>query len=121
MLRKLKHFAIRYAALRVPALLMALLMIPVILWILFTSHTQAQDIYLIPALVPFAWLLLLYAMLSLFPAIPDRASRELPWYERFPIAWRRGLYGVLAVMMLLVTLSLVVITLQLMGAWRRMY
>jgi hypothetical protein len=121
MLRQLKHFALRYAALRLPALLLAVLMVPVIAWILFTSDTQAQDMYLIPALVPFAWLLLLFAMLSLFPAIPDRAARDLPWHQRFPVAWRRGLYALLAGLMLMVTLGLLVITLQLLGAWRRMY
>jgi hypothetical protein len=121
MLRHLKHFAIRYAAWRVPSLILALLMIPVILWILFTSASQAQDIYLIPALVPFAWLLLLYALLSLFPAIPERASGELRWPARIRIAAKRGLYAILALLMLAVTLALIIITLQLLGAWRRMY
>lgn len=121
MLEHLKRFAERFAILRCPALILSLLSLPLPVWIVLTSESHAQDIYLIPAVLMFIWLLLLYAFLSLFASVPERAPRDASVILRFRSGLRRAVYYTLALFMLLVSAALVMTTAQLIGAWVRMY
>jgi len=121
MLEQLKHFANKLAVLRIPSLVLALLVLPILIGIITTSDSPSQEIYLIPALILFVWLLLLYSFLSLFAEIPRTLQGSNPWPVRVRAAIKRGLYYVVAVFMLLITNALVITSLQLFGAWWRMY
>lgn len=121
MLEQLKHFANRLAVLRIPSLVLALLVLPLLMWIIINSASPSQEVYLIPALILFVWLLLLYSFLSLFAEIPQALEGSNPWSARVRAAIKRGLYYVVAVCMLLITNALLITSLQLFGAWWRMY
>ena len=121
MLEQLKHFANKLAVLRIPSLLLAMSVLPLLIWIITASGSQSQEIYLIPALILFVWLLLLYSFLSLFAEIPQALQGSQPWSARVPAAIKRGLYYVVAAFMLLITSALLITSLQLFGAWWRMY
>jgi cytochrome b561 len=121
MLEQLKHFANKLALLRIPSLVLAVLVLPVLMWIITASDSPSQDIFLIPALILFVWLLLLYSFLSLFAEIPPIVPASSPWQVRAGAAIKRGLYYLVAVCMLLITNALLITSLQLFGAWWRMY
>ncbi len=121
MLEQLKHVANKLAALRTPSLLLALLVMPVLIWIIAAPGSPSQEIYLIPTLILFVWLLLLYSFLSLFAEIPPVLQGSNPWSARMRATIKRGLYYVVAVFMLLITNALLITSLQLFGAWWRMY
>ncbi len=121
MLEQLKHFANTLAVLRIPSLLLAVLVLPIVVWIITASGSQSQEIYLIPAVILFVWLLFLYSFLSLFAEIPQALQGNNPWSARVRTAIKRGLYYFVAVFMLLITNALLITSLQLFGAWWRMY
>ena len=121
MLEKLKDLAAKFSALRIPALILALPLMFLLAWILMTSNSRQQDIYLIPALLLFIWLLLLFSFLSLFAQVPAPAAVHQSWFNRMKAGLMRAFYYLVALFMLAVTAALLLTSMQLAGAWLRMY
>lgn len=121
MLEKLQELARRYMGARPWMLVLALLSLCSAVWILMTSDRQAEDVGLIPAMLLFAWATMFHSFLNLFACVPPQAVAEENFGKRLTAIFKRGAYYMFAFLMALVTLLLVVTTLQMLGAWRTMY
>ncbi|MEX1196492.1 MAG: hypothetical protein WEB57_01345 [Pseudohongiellaceae bacterium] len=120
MLIRLQTLARRFAVLRKPLLTGCLVMPPVILWLLAGPGGGGDDRALIPAILFFAWLLLLYTALTLFARVPE-PDVEAGWWQRQKTRLVRFLYGVLAVLVTVLAIATVVTTWQLASAWVYLY
>lgn len=122
MLIRLQSFARRFAGLRKPVLAGCLVMPPVILWLLARSDGSSDDTALIPAILFFVWLLLLYTALTLFARAPGPDDdREAGWWRRQKTRLVRFLYTVLALLLGVLAVATLVTTWQLASAWVYLY
>lgn len=120
MLVLFERFANRLQGLKWPAVAGLIMMVMITVWVLAGAPAQLQDRWLIPSVLVSVWLLLLASGLNMFARVPAMAELQAPWWSRVKARLHRGLYHLFAWFMLLVSLSLVVVTFQLAGAWLRM-
>lgn len=120
MLVLFERFAARHQGLKWPAALGLIIMLVITLWVLAGAPAALQDRWLIPAVLAAVWLLLLVSGLNMFARVPAMATADMSWWTRFKSRLHRGMYHLFAWFMLLVSLSLIVVTFQLTGAWMRM-
>ena len=121
MLEQLKRFADKLRVFKTPALLLSLLTLLALAWIVINSSSQGDDIYLIPVLVLFIWSLLAFSFLSLFAHIPQHAEDKSSKLDKIITGLKRGFYYLFAIALILVTNALILTSVQLFGAWLRMY
>jgi len=121
MLERVKRIAICLTPIRKWVLLLALVALGAMAYVLSTSQTQAEDIYLIPTLVLFIWSLTVYSFLGVFSNIPPLAISGETFLRRLALRARRFFYYVLLAVFGGISLFLVVTSWQLAGAWRMMY
>ena len=84
---------------------------------IFGIDPIAKDVYLIPILIGLLWSLLLYSFVGLFQEIPATASPKESFVQRFKARFRRGLYWLLGLFTVVVSISVVVVTIRLFGVW----
>lgn len=121
MLERLKRIAVRLAPIRKWVLLLAIVALGAIAYVLSTSQTQAEDIYLIPTLVLFIWSLTVYSFLGVFSNIPPMPISGQTLLRRLLMRVKRFFYYVLLTLFAAMSLFLVITSWQLAGAWRMMY
>lgn len=120
MLIRLQRFARRFAGLKKPVLAGCLIMPAVILWLLTRSDGSGEDTGLIPAILFFVWLLLLYTALTLFARVPE-PDGQAGWWQRQKTALARFLYTVLALLLAVLAIATLITTWQLASAWVYLY
>lgn len=121
MLERLQELARRYLRARPWMLALAVLSLGAGTWILMTSGDQAEDVAFIPAMLLFAWAIMLHSFLNLFAHVPPRVEPGRKFGMQLTARLKRGVYYMFAVLMAVVSLLLLVTTLQMLGAWRAMY
>lgn len=120
MLIRLRQFALRFAWLRRPLLLGCLLMPFVIAILVFGSDGNSEDVALMPAVVLLVWLLLLHTALTVFRDVPVPRPED-GWWQRRKTCLARALYGVLALLVMMITLAVLITSYQLVSAWVYLY
>ncbi len=121
MLIRLQYIAHRLSALRKPLLIGCLLMPLVILWLALTGSGGSNgDQALIPAILFFAWLLLLNTALTLFADVPELRP-DMSWWQRQKVEAVRALYWLLALLVVGIAAATLVTTWQLASVWVYMY
>lgn len=121
MLENLQELARRYMRARPWMLVLTMLSLIAATWILMTSGDQAEDIAFIPAMLLFAWATMFHSFLNLFAHVPPRPEPGGRFGKQLTARLKRGAYYMFAVLMAVVSLLLLVTTLQMLGAWREMY
>ena len=105
--------------LKVPVFIALLLMCGVSAWVILVAPVGVQDRWLIPVILLTLWFLLSGSCLSLFAEVPAADYTQPGWIARLRKKFIRLIYHLLAWFMLVVSLSLLVISFQLMMAWMR--
>ncbi len=121
MLERMQGHARRWLPWRPLLILLALLSLGAALAVLLTSASQAEDVYLIPALVLFLWCLMLHAFLTLFAQVPAPVVMTLPWQTRMLMRCKRAFYYLFLGLFAVLSALLLFTSWQLAGAWRMMY
>lgn len=121
MLTRLQRQASRFAGAAKPLLALSALVLAGIGVLLAGPSAAQREIFLIPALLVFVWLLLAFAFIQLFVSVPDLPPAGSGWLKRMSVSIRRGFYYLFAVLMLGVSIAVLVITFQLTMAWIRSY
>ena len=121
MLERLQELARRFVGARPWMFALAVLSLGAATWILITSGDQADDIALIPAMLLFAWATMLNSFLNLFAHVPPRVQHGGKFGKQLTARLKRGAYYMFATMMAVMSVLLLVTTLQMLGAWRTMY
>ncbi|MDP1932663.1 MAG: hypothetical protein Q8L60_14510 [Gammaproteobacteria bacterium] len=121
MLERLQALARRYVRARSWLLVLAVLSFSAGAWILAMSSNQAEDIALIPTMLLFAWAIMLHSFLSLFAHVPPRVQPDMTFGRRLTARLKRSAYYMFTILTAMVSLLLLVTTLQMAGAWRTMY
>jgi hypothetical protein len=84
---------------------------------LFDSGLLPGDDWLIPALVGLCWSLTLYSLSTLFSEVPPPADSGSAWRVRLSVTVRRGLLWLLALLMIVLSIALLILSYQLLRTW----
>jgi len=121
MLESLQTYARRFYAARQPLLLLILATLAGLALILLFSGSHTQDMLMIPLLLLFIWVTMLFSCINLFAHVPRPANEETGWLSRLGRKLKRSVFYLFALIFLLISVGLVVTTFQLVMVWVRMY
>jgi hypothetical protein len=74
-------------------------------YLLVVGDTATSDFYLMPSVVVFMWSSTLYIMIVSFPNVPVSPSKDLTWFKRVVIRFKRLGYHLLSYVFLLVSVA----------------
>jgi len=121
MLDKLQKIALALRPLSRVFLIVAMLGLCFGVYVLLVSSSQADDLYLIPALILFTWATMARSFVNLFAHVPLRASNEMAFSKRVKTRLSRALYYCFFLLFAIATGFLLLTSWQLSSAWRMMY
>lgn len=110
-LQRIATFLHRFQSL---LLLLAIAGFIVLVTSFFDNPWIDPDQWLIPSLAFTLWALVLFSLSSLFHAVPAPADASMGWRERLSRRLRRGGLWILGLMFVLLSLSLLMLTYQLL-------
>ena len=84
---------------------------------IFSVIEADRDYYLIPSVVGTMWAMLLFAFITGFQVIPDRAPANGSFTERITAQIARGSYWILAILTGVASLAAVSLTFRLLVIW----
>lgn len=113
MIERLQRIASLLSGLRLPILLLAMLFLGLFVFSLFQQGTDRESAML-PALVGFLWAVLLYSFSRLFAEVPERPQPQHGWRQRLSLRLRRWLMSIIAILVILLTLAVLVLSWQLL-------
>lgn len=76
------------------------------------------DIYLIPSILGFIWSGLFYFMVSTFASVPQQPARDTQFIEKIKVRFKRGIYYVLSIIFVVLTVAMVSLSFKMAGIWR---
>ena len=72
-----------------------------------------RDPVMLPALAAFLWAVLLHSFANLFARVPERPQAHHAWQKRLSLRIRRWAMSIIAIMVMLLTLAVLVLSYQL--------
>ncbi len=84
---------------------------------LFVDGTE-KDIYLIPCIVSVLWSLICWLILSFFPNVPSRVSKQQRFTVRIKNTIVRGIYYLILLVFFILSVLVLVLTFKLLNVWR---
>lgn len=121
MIERLEKFASQFYWLKPFLLVLAGLSLITSLVVTLSANSLADDVWLIPALLLFCWCCITYSVLCLFVSVPAKADRNSGRWKRMKIATVRGIFFLLALLTVILTLALLYMSYLLLRIWMRSY
>lgn len=122
MIDKLRLLALKVQWFKSVALVIGLASVILIAYILIGNADSSQYDYLhIPSVIALLWSGLIYWLLYTFPGVPDKASKEIGFFKRFVINFKRFLYFVLAIVAFATSAGILVLTIRGLNVWLQSY
>lgn len=117
MIERLQRIATILARFRLPIFILAGFSLLVLILSVLDNPLLDDDTLLMPAILGFCWALMLYSTAELFQAVPDRADAEEALRRRIQVRIRRGILWILAVLTLVSSAALFVLSYQILRVW----
>lgn len=117
MIERLQRIATFLERLRLLIAIIAGLSIVFVLLSLVENPWLADDELLIPSILGFCWAATLYSISMLFAVVPEKPKAEAGLRDRLSYKLRSAGLWVLALLIVTLTLSVVVLSFQLLRAW----
>lgn len=86
-------------------------------YVIFSIQGDVQDIYLIPTTLCLLWSLSCWLMLSFLPNVPSKISQQHSFILRLKNGIVRSGYYLFALIFILLTVLIMVLTIKLLGVW----
>ena len=114
MIERLQKFAKVLSRIRYILLLLAGTCAVLTLLSLIDNPWLADDRWLLHSFMGFLWVLMLYTASEVFPRLPPAVASAENWRQRLSYRLRRGMMWLLAVLFLSLTVSLILLSYQLL-------
>ncbi len=98
--------------------MIGLVFLSVFLGSIFGLRGLESDIYLIPSILGIIWSAQFFFLVSTFPSIPPRPTKGTKFFARVKVRVKRGMYHVLGVVFILLTIAVVLLSFKMVGVWR---
>lgn len=79
------------------------------------------DVFLIPSFLGVLWSLLLISITSIFPNVPTIPNSDDKLFTRIKIRLKRGLYYILGLLFVILSIAIIFFSLKMFGIWRGDY
>ena len=79
------------------------------------------DVFLIPSVLGVIWSLLLISIITVFPNVPSKPSSDDKFFKRLKIRLKRGMYHLLGILLLILSITIILLSLKTFGIWRADY
>ena len=79
---------------------------------------MSDDVYLIPGVLGVIWAALFFTLISIFPYVPARPARDTALLAKLKIRIKRGLYYILGVLLIVLTMAVIFISFRMLVIWR---
>jgi hypothetical protein len=73
---------------------------------------------LIPSLLGSLWSAIYFILLTIFPSVPSIPGKEVNLFTRIKIRFQRGMYYLLGITLVVLTIAIFFLSLKLLGIWR---
>jgi hypothetical protein len=73
---------------------------------------------LIPSLLGSLWSAIYFILLTIFPSVPSIPGKEVNLFTRIKIRFQRGMYYLLGITLVVLTIAIFCLSLKLLGIWR---
>ena len=117
MIERFKRIATILKRFRLIVILCAFFSFFMMLLSFFQDRWVNGEFWLIPSLLTFGWSLLFFSMGELFASAPGLPEKQASWTSKVSNAIRRAGYKILAIIALVVCLSLIILSYQLLRTW----
>jgi len=122
MIDKLRSLALKIQWLKPVTLVIGLAAITLIAYLLIAKAGSSQYDHLhIPSVIALLWAGVTYWLLYTFPGVPEKPGRELGFFKRLGINFKRGCFFVLAVLAIAITAGSLMITIRGLSVWLQSY
>jgi hypothetical protein len=88
-----------------------------ILTILDVSGFDTEAL-LIPSLLGALWSAMYFILLTIFPSVPSSPGKDVKLFTRIKIRFQRGMYYLLGITLVVLTIAIFFLSLKLFGIWR---
>jgi len=78
----------------------------------------SSDIYLIPSVLGVIWSALFFFLVSTYSYIPPKPTNGTKFFFRVKVHFKRGIYHVLGVVFILLTIAVISLSFKMLGVWR---
>jgi len=86
-------------------------------YVVLSNPSESKDIYLIPSILALLWSLITLSILSAFPHVPAKASKEIPYLERVKVSVTRFFYHLLALVFIVLSIVTLWFSIRLITIW----
>lgn len=114
MIERLQRIATVLSRFRGLLLLLAAVSLATAMLSLVDNPWLDQDSWLIPGITALMWFLVLYSLSFLFLSVPGPIESDMGWRQRLSRKLRRGVAWIAAALFLVLTLSLLILSYQLL-------
>jgi hypothetical protein len=73
---------------------------------------------LIPSLLGALWSAIYFILLTIFPSVPSSPGKEVNLFTRIKIRLQRGMYYLLGITLVVLTIAIFFLSFKLLGIWR---
>jgi hypothetical protein len=73
---------------------------------------------LIPSLLGALWSAIYFVLLTIFPSVPSSPGKEVNLFTRIKIRFQRGMYYLLGITLVILTIAIFFLSFKLLGIWR---
>ena len=96
----------------------SLLFVGMLLSSVFGVGYFKDDVYLMPGLVGALWAGLLFNLVNIFPHFPSKPNKDITFFSRLKIWFIRFMFSLLAIVFLVLSVVVVMLSFKLFGIWR---
>ena len=80
-----------------------------------------SEILLIPSLLCGLWSSLYFILLTTFPSLPPSPGSDVKFFEKVKMQFFRGIYYLLGIIFIALTVAVILISFKLLNVWRAEY
>ncbi|MFT6841053.1 MAG: hypothetical protein ACJAWK_001828 [Candidatus Azotimanducaceae bacterium] len=73
---------------------------------------------LIPSLLGALWSAIYFILLTIFPSVPASPGKEVSLFTRIKVRFQRGMYYLLGITLIVLTIGIFFLSFKLLGIWR---
>ncbi len=117
MIERLQTIATFLSRFRSLILVLGLIFVGLFLLKLFEVGPAADYDLLIPSIVSFCWAITLYSFSILFVNVPPKPDAKAGFWARWRARIKRGIVWELAILMLILSAAVLILSFQLLRAW----
>ena len=118
MLKGLSSISKRLVWAKPITVVVSLLFVAMLLSSMFGVGYFKDDVYLMPSLVGALWAGLLFNLVNFSPHFPSKPNKDITFFSRLKIRFIRFMFSLLAIVFLVLSAVVVMLSFKLFGIWR---